>query len=193
MSKVINSSDVYGRYNIPKSITVEVDTRERKPLNFPKTIKIVHPEQPDKRLIIKVETVKSKLDYGDYRLAEYPDCCVIERKGGQRELLKNLFNRKDAVRQAKSFRKLSQCEFPYLLVELTPAQILKFSPHVQDPEALLHRLSLVAAKYGFNLLWMPWHSRVTTYNRKQLGLFLTHLMLGCGLRKMFDPIVAPMT
>ena len=100
MSKTIRKKDVNYRYKIPTSITVEVDTREQIPIRFPSTIKIVHPEKPLERLLIKVKTKKVKLDCGDYRLAEYPNCCVIERKAGQRELLKNIFNPKDAVRQA---------------------------------------------------------------------------------------------
>jgi ERCC4-type nuclease len=178
--------DVYYLRRIPARITVEIDTRERIPIKFPATIKIVHPDKPLERLLIEVKTKRVKLEYGDYRLSEYPDCCVIERKAGQRELLKNIFNPKDAVRQAKSFRKLSQCEFPYLLFELSPEQMLRHTEHVRDPEALMHKLSLVCAKYGFHVLWMPWRTRRTTYARRQLGVFLTHLMLSCALFKTFD-------
>jgi len=186
MSKRIVKKDVHYRYRIPTEITVEVDTRERLPIHFPATIKIVHPERPMERLLIKVKTVRTKLDTGDYRLAEYPECCVIERKAGQRELLKNIFNPKDAVRQAKSFRKLSAVEFPYVLVELSPEQILKHTEYVPDPEALMHRLTLVFVKYGFHVLWMPWRKRRGTYERRQLGAFLAHLMLSCALMKSFD-------
>ena len=186
MAKAIRKRDVHYRYKIPTEITVVVDTRERIPIKFPSIIRIVHPERPMERLLIKVKTRKIKLDYGDYRLAEYPDCCVIERKAGQRELLKNIFNPKDAVRQAKSFRKLSTCEFPYILIELTPEQVLRHTEHVRDPESLMHKLSLVFVKYGFHVLWMPWRARKTTYQRRQLGVFLAHLMLSCALQKSLD-------
>jgi ERCC4-type nuclease len=186
MAKRIVKRDVHYRYKIPTEITVEVDTRERIPIKFPATIRVVHPEKPLERLLIKVKTKKIKLDYGDYRLSEYPACCVIERKAGQRELLKNIFNPRDAVRQAKSFRKLSACEFPYILIELTPEQMLRHTEYVRDPESLMHKLSLVFVKYGFHVLWMPWRTRKTTYQRRQLGVFLAHLMLGCALQKSFD-------
>ena len=186
MSKTIRKKDVNYRYKIPTSITVEVDTREQIPIKFPATIKIVHPEKPTERLLIKVHTRKVELDAGDYRLKEYPDCCVIERKAGQRELLKNIFSPRDAVRQAKSFRKLAAVEFPYILIELTPEKILRYTPHVRDPEALMHKMSMVFVKYGLNVLWMPWRTRKTTYARRQLGTFLAHLMLSCALQKNFD-------
>lgn len=184
--KKLMKKDVHYRYRIPTEITVEVDTREQIPIKFPSSIKIVHPEKPMERLLVKVKTKKVSLACGDYRLAEYPDCCVIERKAGQRELLKNIFNPKDAVRQAKSFRKLSAYEHPYILFELTPEQVLRHTVYVRDPEALFHKLTLVCVKYGFNVLWMPWRSRKTTYARRQLGTFLAHLMLSCALGKNFD-------
>lgn len=178
-------ADIRNRFNLPTSIVVEVDTREKYPIKFPKTIRIVHPEKPYKWLLVGVETIRATLPFGDYRVKKYPDCCVIERKAGQRELYKNIFNPKDAVRQAKSFRKLSGCEFPYLLIELTPAEILQRNPHIPDTEILLNRLSLVFAKYGFHVLWIPWRSRKRT-SQGQLGLFLTHLMLAHALRKSYE-------
>ena len=186
MSKLIVKKDVHYRYLIPTSITVEVDTREQIPIRFPSTIKIVHPEKPMERLLIKVKTKKITLDCGDYRLAEYPECCVIERKAGQRELLKNIFNPKDAVRQAKSFRKLSAVEHPYILLELSPEDVLRYTEHVRDPEALMHKMSMVFVKYGFHVLWIPWRARKSTCSRRQLGVFLAHLMLSCALQKNFN-------
>ena len=173
------------RFNLPSVITVEVDSREKRPISFPATLCILHPENPHKRFLVKVQVRKIALPCGDYRLAEYPNCCVIERKAGQRELWKNLFNPRDSVRQAKSFRKLATCEFPYMLFELTPDDILKKNPHVPDVEALLYRLGLMVAKYGFHVLWVPWRSRKTT-NRTQLGMFLAHLMLSHAVRRSYE-------
>lgn len=170
------------RYKIPKTVTVEIDTREQYPIRFPAYMEIINPENITKRLKIKVVSKKIKLDTGDYRLAEYPNCCIIERKAGQRELNKNLFHFKDAVRQAKSFRRLAKCEYPCILVEVTPAEILRANPHVQDTEALLHRLAFIFAKYGVHVLWIPWRHRKRT-STGQLGLFLVHLMLGFALKK----------
>ena len=180
--------DVHYRYGLPTKVTVEVDTREQYPIRFPATIRVVHPERPRERLLVKVKTQKVALDCGDYRLAEYPTGCVVERKAGQRELWKNLFNPKDMVRQAKSFRKLAAVECPYLLVELTPAEILRKNPYIPDTEALLSRLGTVIAKYGFQVLWIPWRTRRGTNRRLELGTFLVHLMLTHGLRKSYDII-----
>lgn len=181
----MKKTETHYRYNIPTSITVEVDSRERYPIRFPATIKIARPENSKKQLLVGVKTKKIVVPGGDYRLSEYPDCCVIERKAGQRELYKNIFNPRDAVRQAKSFRKLSQYEYPYLLIELTPAEILVQNPHIPDVEILLNRLCLIFAKYGFNILWIPWRSRKRT-RRGQLGTFLAHLMLTHALRKSYE-------
>lgn len=126
-----------------------------------------------------------KLEFGDYRLAEYPNCCVIERKGGQWEISKNVFNPKDSVRQAKSFRKLSSCEYPYLLVELSPAEFMRKTEYVPDTEALMNRFSMVIVKYGFHVIWLPWRGKRRTRGR-QLGTFLLHIMLACALRKTWD-------
>jgi len=172
---------------VPNLITVEVDSRERYPIDFPAAVRIPNPEKPYERILIKVQTQKVALPYGDYRLKEYPDCCVIERKAGQRELFKNIYDPQDAVRQAKSFRKLASCEFPYVLIELTPQEILRENPHIPDPDALMHRVSLVFARYGFNVLWIPWRSRKTT-GKMQLGLFLIQLMLACRFKQSFEAL-----
>lgn len=181
----MTKGNVEYRLGIPSHIVVDVDTREQYPIKFPATLKIVHPDYPKKQILVKVETRRKALPYGDYRLAAFPECCVIERKAGQRELYKNIFNPKDSVRQAKSFRKLSQCEFPYLLIELTPAEILQQNPHIPDTEILLNRLGIVFAKYGFHILWIPWRSRKKT-SRRQLGTFLAHLMLTCALKGSYE-------
>ena len=178
-------SEAHYRYSIPDSVVVGIDVYERKPIRFPSLVRIVHPENPSKRLGIKVCTKKVRIQGGDYRLEEYPNCCVVERKAGQRELFKNIFNPQDAVRQAKSFRKLSLYEYPYVLVELTPQEILTKNPHIPDVDALMHRVSLVFVKYGFHVLWIPWRSRKST-SRLQMGTFLVHLMLACALRRNLE-------
>lgn len=181
----MKKTEIFYRYGIPNSVTVQVDSREQRPIKFPSTVMIAHPERTDKRLLIEVKTKKIALPYGDYRLAEYPTCCVIERKAGQRELYKNFFNPRDSVRQAKSFRKLSQCEYPYLLIELAPADVLQRNPNIPDTEALLNRVSMVFAKYRFHALWIPWRSSRKS-SRRQLGTFLVHLMLSCALKKSYN-------
>lgn len=173
--------------HIPKTITIQVDSREKYPVPFPANIRI---EDPNHRLnrkkIIKVRTETIKLDIGDYRLKEFPDCCVIERKGSQLELFKNLFNARDQIRMAKALRKLSSVEFPYLLIEASPAAVMRrpIVPPKFNPEALTYRLSAIIAKYGLRTLWVSKSSSNTS--RRALGVVLVHLMLAHALREVLD-------
>lgn len=181
----MRKTDVHYRYHIPTEITVQIDTREKCPVKFPCVVRIVHPEDPRKRIPIKVVTQRVKLDYGDYRLAEYPDCCVIERKGGQREIHKNIFNPRDSARQAKSLRKLATCEYPYMLIELSPSKFMRRCREVPDTEALINRFTMVMLKYGLHVLWLPWRGRGKSLSRP-LGTFMLHTMIACALKPHWE-------
>lgn len=182
----VRKTDIYYRYKIPSIITVQVDTREQYPVLFPNFVKIVHPELTHKMIPIEVKVESVKLDCGDYRLKEYPKKCVVERKASQLELFKNLNESHDRIRQAKAFRKLlSNCEHPILFVEASPTELLSDNPLVKDAEMVAHRLSLAIAKYGFNVIFLPWKSRNNSTRRK-VGTLLVHLMLGYALKETFD-------
>ena len=166
---------------IPNSLIVQVDTREKYPIPFPAHMEIRNYTSLTRPTRIAVQVEKKSLSVGDYRLKNFPNCCVIERKASILELQKNLFNSKDMKRQAKSFGKLSKIKHPYLLIEITPLQFL--TPHkelVPNPESLLHRLSIVAADYGLNILWCGSHS---LSSRRALGRVLLHLMVGCVMNE----------
>lgn len=167
---------------IPRTITVQVDSRERYPVLFPANVRISDPCRLGRKLLIKVKTEVIKLDTGDYRLKEYPSCCVIERKGAQRELFKNLFNQRDMIRSAKAFRRLSSCEYPYLLLEVSPASLLctRTAPFGLQPEMLCERLAGVIAKYNLNTFWTTKSNSASA--RRALGTVLIHLMLGYALK-----------
>lgn len=179
-------TDIYYRYDIPSVITVQIDTREQIPLLFPAMVSIGHPELTYKNIPIAVQVERVKLDFGDYRLKEYPTICVVERKASQLEIYKNMNESLDRIRQAKAFRKLtSGCKYPYLLVEASPAELLSTNPHIKQPELVCHRLAIAIAKYKFQALFIPWKCRSPIVRRK-VGTFLTHLMLGCVLETKFD-------
>lgn len=179
-------TDVYYRYKIPNVITVQKDTREQIPLLFPDMIMIGHPELTHLSLPIAVKQEKTKLDFGDYRLAEYPTICVIERKASQLEIYKNMNESLDRIRQAKAFRRLSTgCKYPYLLVEASAGELLSSNSLVKQPELVCHRLALALAKYNLRLLFIPWKSRSLDVRRK-VGTLALHLMLGCALQETFD-------
>lgn len=179
-------TDIYYRYDIPNKITVQIDTREQIPLLFPDMIQIGHPELTYKSIPIAVQVERIKLDFGDYRLKEYPTVCVVERKASQLEIWKNLNESHDRIRQAKAFRKLtSGCQCPYLLVEASAAELLSNNVHVKQAELVCHRLALALAKYDLRLLFIPWKSR-NPNTRRKVGVFLLHLMLGHILKEKFD-------
>jgi hypothetical protein len=180
------SNDVLYKYEIPKVVTVQTDTREQCPMLFPGTIRIAHPEWSFKELVIGVKEEKVALPFGDYRLAEWPEQCVFERKGSQLEIFKNLTDSHDRIRQAKAFRKLScGCRFPYLLIEASPAELLASSTRVRSPEVVCHRLATAMAKYGLQAMFVPWKSRSPDVRRK-VGTLMLHIMVACGLKDVLD-------
>ena len=182
------------RYDIPDVITVQVDTREKYPMLFPSTIRVVHPSLQCKSVLVKVKTQKIKLDKGDYQLAEYPECCVIERKASQLELFKNLNEARDSIRQAKAFRKLATVEYPVLMVEATPSELLRpraSKPRIQQPELIVSKLALAVAKYGFHLYFIPWKSRSSVVRRK-IGTMLVHMMLAYAIKDKFELTPEPL-
>jgi ERCC4-type nuclease len=184
----LSTKVVKSRYDIPDKVTVQVDTREKFPMLFPSNIRIVHPILQCGTILIKVVTEKKKLDIGDYRLAEYPDCCVIERKASQLELFKNLMEHRDSIRQAKAFRKLATVEYPVLMVEASPSELLKVrgrQPRIKYPELIVSKLSLAVAKYGFHLFFIPWRSRNQDARRK-VGTMLVHMMLAFAIKDGFE-------
>ncbi len=179
--------------SVPPFITVQIDTRERYPLPFPAHIRVDNPDKYGATILLPVVEEKIKLETGDYRLKEFPDCMVVERKASQMELEKNLFDAKDMLRSAKAFRRLSAAAYPYLLLESSPSRILSNRrwkaghPRITgapSPEALMHRLSLVVAKYGLNMLWVPGSRSVAV--RRSLGTAILHLMVGYALRQITD-------
>ena len=165
-------------------IVVLVDTREKRPLLFPshitcETIK----DGKIKRVLIPVKTKKQKLDYGDYSIEGLESCCVIERKGSIQEIEKNLYDSKDAVRTGKAFKRLTDgCKFPYLLLEITPSAMVRSSLQIDGgcPEGLIHRLSMVVAKYNLRTFWVS--KPTSSSSRRSLGTALLHLMVAHGIQ-----------
>lgn len=183
---VPRKTDIYYRYKVPNAITVQIDTREQIPLLFPAMIQCGHPELTYKTIPIAVNVEKIALPFGDYRLKEYPELCVVERKASQLEIYKNLNESLDRIRQAKAFRKLATgCKYPYILIEASPAELLSNDPRIKQPELVCHRLGLALAKYNLRALFIPWKSRSSDVRRK-VGTLLIHLMLGCALSETFD-------
>lgn len=164
---------------IPSALTVQIDTREKYPLLFPSNIYVEDPSKANVPVLVSIATEHLALKTGDYRLKEYPDSCVVERKASQQELIKNLFNTKDFARQSASFARLASCcTHPILLLETTPLELAS-SKYIDNPDRLLNRITRVSNYYGFQLFFAGRSSSAT--GRRALGSFLLHTMVGYSL------------
>uniref|UniRef100_A0A6M3KQ23 ERCC4 domain-containing protein n=1 Tax=viral metagenome TaxID=1070528 RepID=A0A6M3KQ23_9ZZZZ len=126
------------------------------------------------------------MKFGDYTIEGYENVCAFERKASQLEIYKNLNESHDRIRQAKAFRRLkASCDFPYILIEASPTELLTNNPKIKFPELVCHRLALALAKYGLHALFIPWKSR-NANTRRKVGTLMAHIMLACILKKTFE-------
>ena len=157
----------------PKRLTVQVDSREKIPFLFPATTS--WGEGKNARLV-PVHVEVCTLDAGDYRLAEYPTSCVIERKGTASELWTNLFS-KDSERQARAFARLSEAaDHAYLFLHAPPHDLIVESTRVPDPAALVHRMAYCIGRFGLHLVILPTsHSAAST---RLAGTLALNILVG---------------
>lgn len=156
-----------------KTLVVQVDSREKRPLLFPTTLKTWN---RNKEELVRVQTERVKLDAGDYRLRGHEDRAVIERKGSVRELAQNLLTA-DQKRQGRAFRKLAEaCEFPYLFLHTTATSLLAANEFNKDPERLVQKLAWVLGKFGFQFVLVPLTS--STASRRLVGSVALNLLVG---------------
>ena len=177
----VNSRSEMATHPVPYQIHVDIDTREKYPIPFPSTVLIQDTIYPSRIYRLVVKTHKVTLQAGDYRLSDFPDVCVVERKASQQELMNNLFDLKDSIRQSKAFRKLgAACKHPYLLIESSPTDLLRTKGRSYNlpinPELIFNRLAIITAKHKFNILWLP--KAKSRNSRLNTGRTILHLMLG---------------
>ena len=154
--------------------TILIDSREQLPLPFPGTVVV---DGTRYSLTGKVVTRHE----GDYALKGYEDCCIVERKYSARELLKNLFDPKDGKRQAKALTRLcSACELPVLVLEATPALLLRPSRGVKDPSGL--PLGLVRMLHRFDNLHLVFAPTFGSARNRQLtGELVASLLIASAI------------
>jgi len=161
-----------------RKVMIEVDSREKEPVLFPNHI--VWAERPFKRTIIEIDAIRKQLPIGDYRLARYPRCGVVERKRDLTELAQNLLaSDRRRFRDAWA-RFITGCEYPILLIESTfSSPKLRFSaPRItqEDVRSALYRLQLEAP----NLLVIWSGGLRNTTARVRTGAELVRLLLTCS-------------
>lgn len=158
----------------PRQITVLVDNRERIPLLFPKNL-VWHPTRGGKGHLVKVVEKSTKILTGDYCLGGYKSGAVIERKGSLRELHQNLLT-KDYRRFLSAIERLAECQFPYLLLDMTPGDLATVSEYVPDPSRVVDALMRIVAKYHLRLLFAG--NCKYPLSRRRLGEQCLRIMMG---------------
>lgn len=157
----------------PKILDVDVDTREQKPLLFPKTI-TWHPDQSSAVWMFQVRTRSVRLDAGDYRLTRWPFVAGVERKYSASEIATNVGSDDYARYKAAITRFSETYRAPYLLLEVSPAKLLAPSPYVNDPERACDGLLRSMAANGLRLICAG--GCKTPATRRSLGEFVVRLL-----------------
>lgn len=103
--------------NPPRSVTVEIDDREKYPVLFPPYVRWF--DLDGRPHLIRVETTRRRLAVGDYRLASAPEGCVVERKGSLEELAGNLLTRDRRRCLSALLRLVRGCRQPVLLLDFS--------------------------------------------------------------------------
>jgi ERCC4-type nuclease len=168
---------------VARHVVIEVDNREKNPVLFPSTMVWSH--RPFERTLVKVEVRRRELPLGDYRLANYPRCCVVERKSGLTELCQNLLSPTDRARFQEAWNRfVTGCRYPVLLLDgaLASADTLKFKTEKIIPEDVMSAFwSLMLWKPPTTVVWAGPSASVST--RTKLGAQLLTLMLAAASRE----------
>lgn len=168
----------------PRNITVLIDTREKFPLLFPKTLDW-HRGGRGRPHTFLVKTKTVRLPAGDYALLGY-DEALIERKGSLRELSNNIFSL-DARRSRAAFQKLIEAtENPYLLLDLTLGEMMTATEHVQDAKIIVDALLDLTQELGLKLLIVGGCRAAGA--RRMLGEFVIRLLLSHAMASKVGPI-----
>ncbi|KKL77539.1 hypothetical protein LCGC14_2033880 [marine sediment metagenome] len=160
---------------IPSEITVLIDSREKEGhrLLFPSWIDI-HCDRIIGVDQVHIKTKVSRMVAGDYAIEGYEDVCLIETKRSLRELCSNL-SPGNWPRVCKALKRLSKCQYPYLVLEMTPSELFQKSIHVENPILVFDRWVQIVVR--FNLCLMIVGGSKMPGPRRKLGEQLTKLMI----------------
>jgi ERCC4-type nuclease len=168
-----------------KSLTVLIDSREKTPLLFPNMLEF-WPDKGTRPKTLRVKSKVLKLDAGDYQLEGYEDCSIFERKGSLRELHNN-FLTSDFPRFKEAIERLSSaCLYPYLLLDIRPADMVRPTTDVPNPARVFDELCRCIHHYGLRLFYAGKPTSPTA--RRCIGSQVLRLMLGHALQDEYgDP------
>jgi len=167
---------------LPKSVTIQIDTREQAPLIFPAMLDS-YPLGRLHRFRLLVEHIK--LDAGDYSLKETPESVGIERKASMEELCKN-FCTKDWRRQRKALERFTEAYAkPYILIEMSPRQLTTQSSHTKIPPGkMLTRFFTACSDFHLRPLVVGAATSVTS--RFAVGQLAAHLLINPIINDFYE-------
>jgi ERCC4-type nuclease len=135
-----------------RTFTLVWDSREKLPLRFPNTLRVLDPHRPcpPKSYVVILRHEKQRLDEhhaqlskGDYFLDGFADKVVIERKRGIDELAMNCIRtkrrRQRIIDEMKYLR--DKCAYPVWFVEGSPTTLLGGTRRTKDAELAIDALT----------------------------------------------------
>lgn len=161
---------------IPRTLHVEVDTRENLPALFPDQF-IWYPEtNPNLKRTIPVYTHRVTLVTGDYRL-QGRESAVVERKGRVSELHNNLFgpNRPTFLR---ALDRLALIPCAWLLCDFSPRDFLRPTSYCERPRHVLDELLRACESRRIRLMLAGPYK--TLAGRRALGDLILRLLLNAS-------------
>jgi len=160
---------------VPKKLAINVDTREKTPVLFPKSM-LYYPRRDSRSgRLINVRTNRKQLGIGDYRLESYPTVCVIERKGSVDELGKNLLS-DDYERFTRALDRLADgCLHPVMFLDDSVPNFYKPTSRFPLPGPIIDGLIRECVERSITMLWAGrLHGKKSRY---LLGETLVRVML----------------
>lgn len=158
----------------PRTLTVLIDSREKKPLCFPAVLRHYPNRGSSRAKLIPIRSFRVKLPAGDYALKGHRSCCLLERKGSIEEVASNLLTNDYARFRAALERLAASCTYPYLLIDESLARMNR-SSWVEQPDRVLQFLISETTSLGIRLLWIGGSKRPRA--KTVLGATILRIML----------------
>lgn len=168
-----------------KRYTIVVDSREKIPLLFPTSLKLLSPAKLPQTLtprIVEITTVKERLETGDYLLQSDREGTIIERKGSLSECATNCLTR-DRRRFISALDRLAErAANPCVLVEGHPSTFLRTPLRLGDrkvePGLALDAFQRVCLERSITPIFIGSSTRP---QRQAIGEYVARLLLNSHL------------
>ena len=154
--------------NPPNRLVVDVDIREKNPINFPRTIKLESFDVKRRvwqRVLVPVLVQRATLPWGDYTFHGYDWAVSLEKKHGMGEPHTNFFS-KDKTRARKAFARMQAgARHRILYWEVARQDLMRATEYIDHPENVQITMYRTCLSHGFQLLLMqPETSATGTLN-----------------------------